>query len=77
MSEQYDLLKMRIDICAGRSDGIIPPANITMHHAAMVAGGCDVHLEEFDCGHLDFTASGAAASTSLLSQLHMHDEACG
>ena len=67
IAAHYELLKMPIDICAGRGDGIIAKDNVRMHYDAMAAGGCHVTYKEFDFGHLDFTFAGTAALSPRLS----------
>lgn len=45
-----------VDLVAGRRDGVIPPANVRAHLAAMQAAGVSVSYKEFEhMGHLDFT----------------------
>ena len=65
VAAHYDLLRMPIDICAGRSDGIISRDNVRMHFDAMMKGGCNATFNEFNLGHLDFTFAGAVTSLLL------------
>ncbi|GBF99175.1 alpha beta hydrolase family [Raphidocelis subcapitata] len=55
VASEYWRLDVPVDICAGAHDGVIPPANVRRHVAAMRAAGVDVSYREFDYGHLDFT----------------------
>ncbi|KAI8465067.1 MAG: Alpha/Beta hydrolase protein [Monoraphidium minutum] len=55
IASEYWRLDIPVDICAGRSDGVIPPSNVRRHVSAMAAAGVDVTYREFDFGHLDFT----------------------
>ncbi len=55
VASEYWRLDVPVHLVAGRRDGIIPPANIRRHLAAMRAQGAAVSYREFDFGHLDFT----------------------
>lgn len=51
----YKVLKMPIDIMAGKSDGVIAKENVLMHYKKLQEANCSVTYKEFDFGHLDFT----------------------
>ena len=55
VAENYNVLKMPIDIMAGRSDGIIAKENVLRHYDMLQKAKCEVTYREFDFGHLDFT----------------------
>ena len=55
VAEGYGLIDIPVDLVAGTSDGIIPPANIKEHYRRMRAGGVQAKYKELDFGHLDFT----------------------
>ncbi|KAI8469058.1 MAG: hypothetical protein J3K34DRAFT_424964 [Monoraphidium minutum] len=55
IASEYWRLDIPVDICAGRHDGVIPPANVRRHVTAMAAAGVDVTYREFSYGHMDFT----------------------
>jgi pimeloyl-ACP methyl ester carboxylesterase len=50
VAAEYWRLDVPVDICAGSHDGVIPPANVRRHVAAMRAAGVDVSYREFGYG---------------------------
>jgi hypothetical protein len=50
VASEYWRLDIPIDICAGSHDGVIPPANVRRHIAAMRGAGVDVSYREFGYG---------------------------
>lgn len=54
-AQYWRLAGLPIDLVAGTRDGIIPPANVRAHKAAMEAAGLAPSYREFAFGHLDFT----------------------
>ena len=55
IAANYGVLKMPVDIMAGKSDGVIARENVLMHYQKLKEANCSVTYKEFDFGHLDFT----------------------
>lgn len=55
IAKNYHVLKMPVDIMAGKSDGVIAKENVLMHYQKLQEANCSVTYKEFDFGHLDFT----------------------
>jgi lysosomal acid lipase/cholesteryl ester hydrolase len=55
VAAEYWRIDVPVDVCAGSHDGVIPPADVRRHVAAMRGAGVDVSYREFSYGHLDFT----------------------
>lgn len=55
IAANYHVLKMPVDIMAGKSDGVIAKENVLMHYQKLQEANCSVTYKEFDFGHLDFT----------------------
>ncbi|KAL3139966.1 hypothetical protein ABBQ38_004253 [Trebouxia sp. C0009 RCD-2024] len=55
IAANYGVLKMPVDIMAGKSDGVIAKENVLMHYQRLQEANCSVTYKEFDFGHLDFT----------------------
>lgn len=58
LAAQYRLLDCKVDLLAGKRDGIINIADCMKHFEEMSTAGCQVSMRVFDYGHVDFTLAG-------------------
>ena len=65
VAAEYWRLDVPVDVAAGAHDGVIPPADVKRHVAAMRAAGVDVGYREFRLAHLDFTLPAVGARDEL------------
>ena len=54
VAAEYWRLDVPVDVAAGAHDGVIPPANVERHVAAMRAAGVAASFRVFALGHLEF-----------------------